>query len=53
MGQLRCSNGKLLELGKLLDQPKNVTSFSEDSEGELYMVIYDGHIYRVIVPDRK
>ncbi len=48
---LRSENGKITSSGTLLEQPKNITSFAEDRQGELYTLTYDGHIYSVTVPN--
>ncbi len=47
---LRLKNGHVVEHGTLLQQPKNITSFSEDQAGELYALTLDGKIFSLVVP---
>lgn len=44
---LRYKDGKVLEYGTLLEQPKNIASFAEDRGGELYVLTLDGKIFRM------
>ena len=51
---LRFDNGKLLGNAELIDlkrSPKlNIASFGEDSQGELYILAFDGRIHELVTP---
>ncbi len=49
----RYAGGQVKESGTLLLQPKNITSFAEDGDGELYVMTFtgepgDGHVFSII-----
>jgi len=50
---LRYANGKVIEQGQLLAQPKNIASFAEDADGELYVLCFDDKVFKLTVPDQQ
>jgi glucose/arabinose dehydrogenase len=45
---LRYENGKVTDQAILLQQPKNIMSFAQDLDGEIYMLSQDGGIYHIV-----
>lgn len=46
---LRYAGGKVTESRTLLEQPNNISSFGEDSNGEILVTCFDGRVYRIEV----
>ena len=44
---LRYENNRVVEYGTLLEQPKNIASFAQDRDGELYVLAFDGKVFEV------
>ncbi len=44
----RYHEGKVTRHRMLVDQSRNVASFAEDNDGELYALTFDGKIYRMV-----
>jgi glucose/arabinose dehydrogenase len=53
---LRYANGKLVDSGELIEMGKNpklnIASFGEDSQGELYILAFDGQIHELVSGSR-
>src|SRR5262249_3592212 len=45
-----CTEGARGGERALLKQPKNITSFAQGRDGELYAVAYEGHIFSIAAP---
>jgi glucose/arabinose dehydrogenase len=46
---MRYKDGHVTDYATLLEQPKNIVSFAEDADGELYVMVFDGHVYSITV----
>ncbi len=46
---LRYQNGNVTAYGTLLEQPKNISSFAEDADGELYVLALDAGMFSISV----
>lgn len=44
---LRWDGKKVTAWREILSQPRNIASFGEDHDGELYLCVFDGRIYRL------
>ena len=44
-------DGKVIQSGTLLTQPKNITGFAQDRDRELYAPTYDGQGSAIAVPE--
>jgi glucose/arabinose dehydrogenase len=44
---LRYGNNRVVEYGTLLEQPKNIASFAQDRDGELYVLAFDGKVFQL------
>ena len=49
----RQKDGQLTAHATILEQPKNIASFAQDVEGELYVLPFDGKIYSLAVVGEK
>ena len=50
---LRQANGAVAEYRTLLEQPKNITSFAQDGQGEVYVLTMDGKVFEISAPETK
>jgi hypothetical protein len=48
---MKYNDGQITAYGTLLEQPKNISSFAEDADGELYVLAFDGHVYSITVAE--
>ena len=48
---MRYKDGQVTDYATLLEQPKNIVSFAEDADGEVYVMVFDGHVYTVGVKE--
>jgi glucose/arabinose dehydrogenase len=46
---LRYEGGQVTDYGTLLSQPKNISSFAEDRDGEIYVLALDAGIFSIAV----
>ncbi len=44
---MRYEAGKVVQYGSLLEQPKNISSFAEDNDGELYILALDAGVFAI------
>jgi glucose/arabinose dehydrogenase len=44
----RCAGGRVTDYATLLEQPKNISSFAQDLDGELYVLTLDGHVFEIV-----
>jgi glucose/arabinose dehydrogenase len=50
---LRHENGRVSDQMILLQQPKNIMSFAQDLDGELYLLAQDGGVYNIVSEPSK